>query len=81
MTFLMRTAQDILAELNAADESPRVEAKRSRDIGKSVIETVVAFATEAAALTERIFSSSHPIYAQFFDLQGLDMVRIIEGRK
>ena len=42
----MRTAQDILAELNAADESPRVEAKRSRDIGKSVIETVVAFANE-----------------------------------
>jgi ATP-dependent DNA helicase RecG len=36
----------ILAELNAADESPRVEAKRSRDIGKSVIETVVAFANE-----------------------------------
>jgi ATP-dependent DNA helicase RecG len=32
----MRSAQDILAELNAADESPRVEAKRSRDIGKSV---------------------------------------------
>lgn len=42
----MRTAQDILAELNAADESPRVEAKRARDIGKSVIETVVAFANE-----------------------------------
>lgn len=42
----MRTAQDLLAELNAADESPRVEAKRSRDIGKSVIETVVAFANE-----------------------------------
>ncbi|OHC61383.1 MAG: ATP-dependent DNA helicase RecG [Rhodocyclales bacterium RIFCSPLOWO2_02_FULL_63_24] len=42
----MRSAQDILAELNAADESPRVEAKRSRDIGKSVIETVVAFANE-----------------------------------
>ncbi len=42
----MRSAQDILAELNAADESPRIEAKRSRDIGKSVIETVVAFANE-----------------------------------
>ena len=42
----MRTAQDLLTELNAADESPRIEAKRSREIGKSIIETVVAFANE-----------------------------------
>jgi ATP-dependent DNA helicase RecG len=42
----MRTAQDLLSELNAADESPRIEAKRSREIGKSIIETVVAFANE-----------------------------------
>ncbi len=42
----MRTAQDLLTELNAADESPRIEAKRSREIGKSVMETVVAFANE-----------------------------------
>jgi ATP-dependent DNA helicase RecG len=42
----MRSAQDLLAELNAADESPRIEAKRSREIGKSVLETVVAFANE-----------------------------------
>lgn len=42
----MRTAQDLLTELNAADESPRIEAKRSREVGKSIIETVVAFANE-----------------------------------
>jgi len=42
----MRTAQDLLTELNAADESPRIEAKRSREIGKSIIETVLAFANE-----------------------------------
>ena len=42
----MRTAQDLLTELNAADESPRIEAKRSREIGKSIIETVVAYANE-----------------------------------
>ena len=35
----MRTAQDLLTELNAADESPRIEAKRSREIGKSIMET------------------------------------------
>ena len=42
----MRTAQDLLTELNASDESPRIEAKRSREIGKSVMETVIAFANE-----------------------------------
>lgn len=42
----MRSAGDLLIELNAADESPRIEAKRSREIGKSIIETVLAFANE-----------------------------------
>ena len=42
----MRTAQDLLTELNASDESPRIEAKRSREMGKSVMETVIAFANE-----------------------------------
>ena len=42
----MRTAQDLLTELNASDESPRIEAKRAREIGKSVMETVIAFANE-----------------------------------
>lgn len=42
----MRNAQDLLAELNASDESPRIEAKRAREIGKSVMATVIAFANE-----------------------------------
>ncbi len=42
----MRTAQDLLAELNASDESPRIEAKRGREVGKSIMETVIAFANE-----------------------------------
>ncbi len=42
----MRTAQDLLAELNASDESPRIEAKRTREVGKSIMETVIAFANE-----------------------------------
>lgn len=29
----MRTAQDLLSELNASDESPRIEAKRAREAG------------------------------------------------
>ena len=39
-----------------------------------------ALQTEAEALAERIFSNSHPIYAMLFDLQALDVVRIIEAR-
>lgn len=42
----MRTAQDLLIELNASDESPRIEAKRARELGKSILETVIAFANE-----------------------------------
>lgn len=42
----MRTLQDLLTELNASDESPRIEAKRAREVGKSIMETVIAFANE-----------------------------------
>lgn len=49
----MRTSQDLLAELNASDESPRIEA---------------------------IFHPRHPIYGMLFELQTLDVVRIIEGQ-
>ena len=34
----------------------------------------------AGELAEKIFSTSHPIYSMLFDLQGLDVVRIIEGK-
>ena len=42
----MRSASDLLEELNAVDESPRIEAKRAREAGKSLLETVIAFANE-----------------------------------
>lgn len=38
--------------------------------------------TDAANdLATRIFASNHPIYAMLFDLQALDVVRIVEGRE
>lgn len=43
---IMRTAQDLLDELNAVDESTRIEAKRASQLGKSVLETVIAYANE-----------------------------------
>lgn len=42
----LRSAEDLLEELNATDESVRIEAKRASEIGKSVMQTVLAFANE-----------------------------------
>jgi ATP-dependent DNA helicase RecG len=42
----MRSAIDLLHELNAVDESVRIEAKRASEIGKSVMQTIIAFANE-----------------------------------
>lgn len=44
----MRSAADLLEELNAVDESNRIEAKRASELGKSVMQTVIAFANEPA---------------------------------
>ena len=43
---MMRTAEDLLEELAALDESHRIEAKRARQIDRSVMETICAFANE-----------------------------------
>ena len=40
----MHSAAELLDELNAVDESTRIEAKRASEIGKSVLETVIAYA-------------------------------------
>jgi ATP-dependent DNA helicase RecG len=42
----MRTAQDLLTELNASAESPCIEAKRARKLSKSITDTMIAFANE-----------------------------------
>lgn len=43
---MIRTAEDLLQELLAVDESHRIEAKRASQIDRSVMETVVAFSNE-----------------------------------
>ena len=40
-----------------------------------------ALATAASDLAGRIFANDHPIYAMLFDLQALEVVRIIEGKE
>ena len=40
------TALELLESLNALDEQERIEAKRAREMGRSILETVCAFANE-----------------------------------
>lgn len=40
------TARDLLAQLNENDEHPRSEAKKASELGKSVMQTAVAYANE-----------------------------------
>lgn len=40
------TAQELLERLNLLDENERIEAKQANEIGKSLLETVCAFANE-----------------------------------
>ena len=42
----MRTARELFEELNDGDEGVRIEAKRASEVGKSIMETVCAFANE-----------------------------------
>lgn len=42
----MRSAEELLEELRAVDESSTIEAKTASKIDRSVLETVCAFANE-----------------------------------
>lgn len=42
----MKTASELFKELNSTDESVWIEAKKASDIGKSILETICAFANE-----------------------------------
>lgn len=42
----MRTAAELVDELNAVDESTTIEAKAGSEVGRSILETVSAFANE-----------------------------------
>ena len=57
------------------------DACEKAGIGKLADLKDKALATAANELAERIFAPSHSIYAMLFDLQALDVVRIIEGRE
>jgi hypothetical protein len=56
------------------------DACEKAGIGKLADLKDAALATAASELADRIFATSHPIYAMLFDLQALEVVRIIEGK-
>lgn len=57
------------------------DALEKTGIGKLALLKDEAFAIAASELLNGIFATSHPIYGMLFDLQGLDVVRIVEGRE
>lgn len=57
------------------------DACEKAGIGKLAALKDQALATAASELADRIFATSHPIYAMLFDLQALELVRIIEGKE
>lgn len=40
------TALELLESLNLLDENEHIEAKRASEVGKSILETICAFANE-----------------------------------
>lgn len=57
------------------------DACEKAGIGKLAGLNGKVLATATCELADRIFATSHPIYAMLFDLQALEVVRIVEGKE
>ncbi len=73
---MMRTAEDLLQELAALDESHRIEAKQARLIDRSVMETVCAFANEPGLgggfLLLGVSRDPHDLFTNAYQIDGID---------
>jgi ATP-dependent DNA helicase RecG len=73
---MMRTAEDLLQELTALDESHRIEAKLARQIDRSVMETVCAFANEPGLgggyLLLGVTRDTHDLFSNAYQIDGID---------
>jgi ATP-dependent DNA helicase RecG len=73
---MMRSAEDLLQELTALDESHRIEAKRARQIDRSVMETVCAFANEPGLgggyLLLGVRRDSQDLFNNAYWVEGID---------
>ena len=73
---MMRTAEDLLQELTALDESHRIEAKRARQVDRSVMETVCAFANEPGLgggyLLLGVSRDPQDLFTNAYQIDGID---------
>lgn len=73
---MMRTAEDLLQELAALDESHRIEAKQARQIDRSVMETVCAFANEPGLgggyLLLGVVRDVQDLFTNAYRIEGID---------
>jgi len=73
---MMRTAEDLLQELFALDESHRIEAKQARQIDRSVMETVCAFANEPGLgggyLLLGVARAQQDLFTNTYEIEGID---------
>lgn len=71
-----RSAEDLLQELQAIDESHRIEAKRCSQIDRSVMETVCAFANEPGLggghLLLGVARDPHDLFGTAYEVVGVD---------
>jgi ATP-dependent DNA helicase RecG len=72
----MRSAEDLLQELTALDESHRIEAKHARQIDRSVMETVCAFANEPGLgggyLLLGVRRDAQDLFNNAYSVEGID---------
>lgn len=73
---MMRTAEDLLQELAALDESHRIEAKQARQIDRSVMETICAFANEPGLgggyLLLGVSRDPQDLFTNAYRIEGID---------
>ena len=73
---MMRSAEDLLQELTALDESHRIEAKRARQIDRSIMETICAFANEPGLgggyLLLGVSRDPQDLFANAYKIHGID---------
>lgn len=73
---MIRTAEDLLQELYSLDESHRIEAKRARQIDRSVMETICAFANEPGMgggyLLLGVSRDPLDLFANAYTIHGID---------
>ena len=73
---MMRTAEDLLHELTALDESHRIEAKQARQIDRSVMETICAFANEPGLgggyLLLGVSRDPQDLFTSAYKIDGID---------